>query len=318
MPTHPVPSPVRRPRRRVRVAAAGAACALALVTAACGSSDSDSSSTATTAGSGATTTAASGPTAVTDNAITVTTPGMSYDVSGSLHPGAATITLRNEDTRTHMMALARLKDGVTLDQVRTALDKSEDEAGKLLASSPDQEVYGSPGAVGPGMSSTTTIPDLPAGHYVVLCFFTDDDGTPHWKMGMIDELTVAGAKATDLPDSDGTIELTDSGITMPKGFDGSGTFEITNTGKTEHSISFVKLDEGSTLDDFYQAIGQAQSSQKSVDVDGGVLTGGVDGLLPGDSTYLTVDLDAGHYGYVSTTDATGPQMPPQHGEFDVE
>ncbi len=50
---------------------------------------------------------------------------------------------------------------------------------------------------------------------------------------------------------------------------------------------------------------------------GGVLDGGVDALLPDQTTYLTLDLEPGHYGYVSVEDANGPGMPAQHGEFDV-
>jgi hypothetical protein len=59
------------------------------------------------------------------------------------------------------------------------------------------------------------------------------------------------------------------------------------------------------------------ATNSSIDGGGGALVGGVDELLPGQSAFLTVDLDAGHYGYVSTTDANGPEIPVQHGELDV-
>ncbi|MEZ5179583.1 MAG: hypothetical protein R2746_15230 [Acidimicrobiales bacterium] len=312
---HPTARPARS-RRRARVAALGATAALALAVSACGSSDDSSSTTTTAAPDAASTTEAAGA-ASAENAVTVTSPGMSYEVSGTLQPGTATLTFRNDDDVAHMLAMARLQDGVTLDQVRTALDKGEEEAAKLLAEPPDQAVYGSPAPVGPGLSSTTTMVDLPAGHYALLCFFTTDDGTPHFQAGMVSELTVEGDEVTGTPDSDGTIELTDDAITLPDDFDGHGTFAVTNTGSAAHSMSIAKLDDGTTLDEYFQAVGQAQSSGKAMDVDGGVLDGGVDALLPDQTTYLTLDLEPGHYGYVSVEDANGPGMPAQHGEFDV-
>jgi hypothetical protein len=60
------------------------------------------------------------------------------------------------------------------------------------------------------------------------------------------------------------------------------------------------------------------SSGSSVDGGGGTFVGGVDELLPGQSAYLTLDLSKGHYGYISSADANGPEIPAQHGEFDVD
>ena len=59
------------------------------------------------------------------------------------------------------------------------------------------------------------------------------------------------------------------------------------------------------------------NSGKAIDGGGGVLDGGVDSLLPGQSAYVTLDLPSGHYGYLSMDDAQGPTIPAQHGEFDV-
>jgi plastocyanin len=299
--------PSRSRRLRRPLAGAAVCAALALAGAACGSDSSTSAST---------TTAAPAPAEAT-NAVTVSTPGMTYETSGSLRPGVATITLENTDDQSHMMAFAPLADGVTLDQFRAALDQGEEAAGQLLATPPDQAIYGTPAPVAGGESTTVTAKDLPAGEYVLICFFTTDDGTPHWKMGMIGSLTVAGDPSTGTPDSDGTITIDDQGITLPDGFDGHGTFLVTNDGTSPHSISFARLDAGTTLDAYYQHIGQAMATNSSIDGGGGALVGGVDELLPGQSAFLTVDLDAGHYGYVSTTDANGPEIPVQHGELDV-
>src|SRR5690606_11802328 len=84
-----------------------------------------------------------------DNAVTITMPGMSYEVSGALRPGVGSITLVNDDDVTHMLAIAHLKDGVTLDQAKDALGQSEDAASALLAESPETS-YGTPALLGPG------------------------------------------------------------------------------------------------------------------------------------------------------------------------
>ncbi len=250
------------------------------------------------------------------NAVIIDTPGMSYQVSGPLRPGVAAITLVNSDDVTHMMAIGRMKDGVTLKQLTDALDKSEDAAGALLADSPDT-AYGTPSLVGAGKSTTVTAMDLPAGHYALICFLQTSDGMPHYKMGMIGELTVTGDKATEMPASDGTITIDDKSVTLPDGFNGSGTFEVVNNGKSPHGFSLARLDQGTALADYAGHVGMAENAGKPVDGGGGVLAGGVDVLGPGQSAFLTVNLQPGHYGYLSPEDMTGPQLPAQSGEFDV-
>lgn len=338
-------------RRRWRGAVVSLVAATSLTLAACGSDEAASTTTAavTTAASttvastaaASSTTAASttaAPTTVaptstaasssvptsdvdpaTANAVVVTTPGMSYAVSGSLRPGVATITLRNTDTVAHAMAIGRLKPGVGLDDVRAAMaaEGSDDSMAPLLADPPDAAVYGTPALVGAGEETTVTATDLPAGNYVLLCFLTDASGTPHVQMGMLGLLEVSGDPFTQRPESAGTVTLNDDGIELPAGFSGRGTYLVTNAGTAPHSLSIARLDAGVTLDAYFQHVAAAMGGGGAVDGGGGQLVGGIDDLLPGQSAYLTLDLRAGHYGYVSAVDAQGPEMPALHGEFDV-
>lgn len=309
-------------QRLVALAAAGT---LMLALGACGSDDNASDTTTpavtvtvtdtdTDTGTGTGSAATTAPIA---NAIIVETPGMAFDVSGSLRPGVAAITLTNPDSVAHMMSVARLNPGVTLDQVKEALNQSEDAAVALLADGPDGSVYGTPAPVGAGESTTVTATDLAAGNYAMICFFTDDEGTPHFAMGMVDTFTVEGEQATETPDSDGTITIDDDGTTLPDEFSGRGTYLVTNAGTTPHSISIARLEEGTSLDSYFQYFGSQSNSGKAIDGGGGVLVGGVDGLLPGQSAYLTLDLSPGHYGYVSTADANSATLPVQSGEFEI-
>lgn len=306
-----------RPYRWRSWAVAIASLALFASMAACGSSSSKSAdSTSSGAGSGvkSDSTKSAAPVA---NAVTITSPGMSYSVSGPLKPGVGAITFKNVDDVSHMMAVARLKDGVTVEQVKTALNKSQDEATKLFADSPDNAVYGTPAPVGPGRSTTVTAIDLKAGTYGLVCFFSDDKGVPHFKMGMVSELKVAGTPATEKPKTVGTISIDDKATVLPAGFAGKGTFLVTNTGTAPHAISIARLEPGTSLEQYSGSVGQATNGNKSIDMKGGVLNGGVDELKPGQSAYLTLNLGKGHYGYISPPDAQGPALPPQHGEFDA-
>ena len=347
------PQPTSQPRARrtatPRMLVAGAAMVLLAGLGACGSDDNSSSTSATTSTAAVSSTEATSSTAAAStstsptsvasstaasqpahtgaptgsdaaapiaNAVTVTAPGMAYQVSGPLRPGVATITFTNTDATAHMMAVARLKPDVTLDQVVQALRVSEDAAGALLADGPET-AYGTPAPVGAGQSTTVTALDLPAGDYVLICFFTDADGTPHYQMGMINLLTVDGEPATEKPNSDGTITIDDAGTTLPDGFTGHGTYLVTNTGAASHSISFARLDSGTTLDAYFHHVGVAMNGAGVIDGGGGILAGGVDDLAPGASAYLTLDLAPGHYGFVSTADANGPELPAQSGELDI-
>jgi len=104
-----------RPGGRLFAALLLAALALfALAAAACGD-DNDKNTTTPAATSQATST---GSAKTADNAITIEAFEMGFKVSGDLRPGTATITLKNTGSVAHMMATLRVKDGVTLDQVK--------------------------------------------------------------------------------------------------------------------------------------------------------------------------------------------------------
>ncbi|MCB1255924.1 MAG: hypothetical protein KDB26_02400 [Microthrixaceae bacterium] len=276
-----------------------------------------SSSSTTARKSDQTTPAKSESEAGIANAITITAPGMTYEVSGELRPGIGSITLKNTDSVSHMMAVTRLKDGVTLDQLKTAVQSPDDSAAEALMADGSDASYGTPGSVGPGQESTVIAPDLKPGNYAIICFFTDDSGTPHFAMGMINEFTVAGEPATEAPQSDGTITIDDEVITMPDGFNGKGTFAVENTGTKRHNIQFVRLDNGATLEGYFGSVSEALAKNTSVDnAKGGIMAGGVDVVAPGQKVWIVLDLPSGHYGYVSTEDAqNGPAAPTQVGEF---
>lgn len=259
---------------------------------------------------------ATAPSSPTDNAITVTTTGDNYQISGHLFPGTGTIRWVNSDAEMHMMEVARLQPGATVKKLLAALNSEDGEqaANAYLADGPSG-TYGGPGLLTAGQGETVTMTGLQPGTYVLVCFMTDADGVPHFMQGMITTINIRGHEGTQAPSSVGTIAVNDSAIALPDDFTGQGTYAVTNTGTAPHSFSLAQLDPGVTLADFAESVGFAMGT--GTQPGGGALVAGVETLSPGQTSYLTLDLTSGHYGYVSTQDIMGPDLPPQSGEFDL-
>lgn len=283
-----------------------AAATLAAVTTAAACSSSSAGSTGGTRASAPQTAKAASPTtqaAPAPNALSVTAhdsgSAMSFDVSGSPRQGLVRITFTNAGKYAHEMGISMMKPGVTLAHLKTVvLGKNGDQKAQALLQNPDAE-YPVPSILGPGRSEVDAA-KLPAGHYVVICFLPGADGMPHVAMGMIDEFTVTAGRSTEQPpQTQGTVELSDKGITVPAGFGAGGTFEVKNTGSKPHDFSLAQL-AGKTLPDLFQCVEGAFGKGTPIDKCPGTLAGGVNTLQPGESAYLTMTLPAGKYGYLST------------------
>ncbi len=107
-----------------------------------------------------------------------------YDGVESIAPGHATITIRNEGTQPHEVNIARLADGVTVDDIRAAID-----GGGSLPGEPWSAVGGS-AAIAPGSTVQLDV-DLPTGDYAFFCVWTDSaTRKQHLQLGMVAPLTV--------------------------------------------------------------------------------------------------------------------------------
>ena len=223
---------------------------------------------------------------------------MAFAVSGSPHAGLVTITFRNASGIAHELGYQQLKPGVTLPQVTKALagGNPEQAAQKLLVD-PHAESTG-PAIAGPGVTESVTT-RITAGHYVVTCFLPGKNGMPHAMMGMVAEFTVSGSSPAGPPPSDGTVTLTDHGITLPDGFAAGGTFAVANTGTKPHDLSLARL-SGASLPALFQCVGASFGKGTPIDRCPGTLAGGVSYLAPDQTAYLTIHPEPGHYGYVST------------------
>lgn len=280
----------RSRRRTALVALALVPLSLALV--ACGDDSDDGvkaqgpdSTVATTVGgTDAPTTDAPTTEAPADEAtvIDVTARDYMYDMPdmGPFRPGLVTIRLTNAGKEAHHAHLARLKDGVTMQQI-TAAD--EETFFSLV------DFMGGSNTVEPGATQETSS-FLTEGNYVMICFMTTADGTPHVAKGMVMPFEVKGeATSTPAPEVDGTVVADDYSLTLPEGF-GSGEWELVNHGKEPHELTIIKMNDGLTADDAMQWM-----------MDGGTapmpftFAGGLGVIHPGGSVYGSLDLGPGNY-----------------------
>lgn len=242
----------------------------------------------------------------TSSQIIITAVDYGYLLSTtSVQAGLIPFALVNNGTQPHQAQLARLKPGVTRQQVFDAFVTQGDQArgaGLLL-------FVGGPDTVSPGYGQETLLA-LPAGEYVILCLVVDADGISHVSKGMLYFLTVtptpSAEKAQNLPSTAGTINITDTGYTLPTALTRTGklNFLVNNTDTEAHELNIIKLAQGKSISDVI-AFFQSPFGPPPFEEEGGMAT-----LSAHHTGWLSTDLDAGNYAVVSfVPTATGkPQL----------
>lgn len=199
--------------------------------------------------------------------------------------GMVTIEFKNEGREPHHAQLARLNDGVSMEQFTAALQEGPLPALALVT------LTGGPGVVDPGGEQTVTV-ELPAGQYVLLCFVPDADGVPHLAKGMIATLEVVAGDvaAAQPPASDAAVTLVDFSLILPPVIHpGEQIWKVTVAGKQPHEIMLLKLAGGKSMADVAHWLHQPQGAPPFANV------GGMQGLAPGASGYLHLNLTPGNY-----------------------
>jgi hypothetical protein len=240
--------------------------------------------------------------AASKNAMTVTATENAYGISGSLKPGFATITFKNEGKEVHVMALVHLKKGKTAKDFAKAI-KAGDEAGIGKISVQGDDAIGAPFILTPGHETEAVTDTMKPGVWGMLCFIPDASGTPHLAKGMYSTFTVKGKAVKTVPAAQAEVTLTDTGITVPpQDAPSTVTLKITNEGENPHSFVVVKLNGSSTVGDLNTYFNSTfQGGPWPADAPGEVV-GGIGDLKPQGVAFLTwKNLPAGHYGYLSVT-----------------
>ena len=115
--------------------------------------------------------------------------GSSYRFDGVVGVDAGEVTVRftNASSELHEANLFRLNEGLAFDQFMQLLAAFAE--GPPPEGPPPITEVGGLQAMLPGSSQSATL-DLKAGTYVFICFVPNQQGVPHFALGMVQELTV--------------------------------------------------------------------------------------------------------------------------------
>ena len=203
----------------------------------------------------------------------------------SIAPGVTRITLVNQGTQPHHLIMGRIDDGKTAADVMAGLTANPQAAPAFIS------YRGAANIILPGDSSSS-VSDLPAGHYMLFCFFPDPaDGSMHAMKGMTREIVLAGPRHdAPLPKADAEIRLSDFAFTIGDIAAGTHTFHVVNDGPQIHEVQLVRLNDGATGQQFIAGLAPGAAGPPP-----GAFLGGPGALSKGESDYWTVTLKPGKY-----------------------
>lgn len=255
--------------------------------------------------------AAQGTKAATRIDITITAKDFSFDLPAQVPAGLVDVTMHNQGPDIHHAQIVRLNDGVTFDQLKTALDKDPNAAFPLIS------FQGGPGVVLPDASQEVLLNLDKPGTYAVICFIAGADGIPHYMKGMIAQFEVTGPEAQPQePESDQTITMKDFSYTMPdQVMAGHHVWKIVNDGPEPHEMALFKLAPGVSADQVIAMLTSAEQPAVATPMSGMEMAtpaaatpvaspvgappfmpaGGMQALDNGLTGWLVVDLTPGNY-----------------------
>ncbi|HYI25651.1 MAG TPA: hypothetical protein VD767_09595 [Thermomicrobiales bacterium] len=240
--------------------------------------------------------------------VVIVTKEMSFEMPATIDSGLTRVTMDNQGMMGHHAMLMRVNDDATLEDLEAAL--TQPDFGAIFAVS---QSIGGPSA-GPGSTGSVVL-DLLPGTYIAICAIPDENGMPHYALGMqaTFEVTDSGAAGT-APEAALTIELMEM---MFHGFEGTPvaagpqTWEVVNAGAQLHELVLLKLAPGVTYDQFEAMMMAPPEASPMAEMDMGAATpaaemagppftenGGVAPMSPGYTNYFEADLVAGEYAVI--------------------
>jgi len=234
----------------------------------------------------------SDPKAAKDNVVTVTATDYAFQAPDSIAAGRTTFHLVNKGPDFHHIWLIKLEQGKTL--------KDLVEATKTPGPLPRWAVnVGGPNSPMPGGEAWATL-DLEPGKYVAACVIPAmTDGQPHFMKGMIKELTVtarrgvqqAGKTAAPATDVVMTLDDYDFRVSTPITA-ATKTIRLRNVAEQTHEAIIVKLNPGTTVEQFLGAMEKPQGPPP------GALIGGITGIAKGRTVDIPTSFTAGDYALI--------------------
>jgi hypothetical protein len=208
-----------------------------------------------------------------------------FEVPAEVEAGWVTFRFTNAGQEPHHAQLARLNDGVTLEQFGAALQNGPIAAMSLIS------LTGGPGPLDPNGEQTVTL-ELQPGNYLLLDFLAGPDGVPHVAKGMITPFTVVAGDATaaQAPTADAELKLVDFSFALPSAIRaGEQIWKITADSTQPHEISLIKLAEGQSAEDVLHWMHAPTGQPPFANV------GGMQAINPGTAAYLHLNLTPGNY-----------------------
>jgi hypothetical protein len=220
----------------------------------------------------------------TSSVIDITATDFAFAAPDAIPAGLVTIRMTNHGQEPHHGQLLRLNEGVTFDDLATALADEGDGALRLVTAE------GGPGATDPHGTSQVTV-DLTPGQYALACFISGADGIPHLAKGMLKPLEVTEAAAsTTAPQVSDTFTMKDFTFVMPDQLPaGTATYKVVNEGPQIQELNLLKLAPGTTVQDVV-AWSRNPSGPPPFEA-----VGGINGFSADGSGYMTVALEPGTY-----------------------
>lgn len=225
--------------------------------------------------------------------IPITAVDYGYEMPSTIavQAGLVDVAMVDNGTQPHQTQVARLKPGVTQDQILDELVTKRNPAAFSLLT-----FVGGPDIVSPGYGQETIL-NLPAGQYVLLCLVVGQDGIPHIYKGMIHFFTVAPVQRPQAlpPQADGEVIMQDLSYELPSVITQSRalTLQVVNQGSEAHEMNLVKLDKGAGIQDIISFFQSPSGPPPFEEV------GGMAALVANGSGWIKIHLEPGSYAALS-------------------
>lgn len=260
-----------------KVRAAGYVAAAAVMAAACGRAQAEPAREAQAQ-------------AAPPHVVTVVAREFAFQAPDEVPAGLVTFQLQNRGQALHHMAIMRLDEGKTLQDLFAAMQSG---GGAMPAWAHE---VGGPNAPDPGSDSNATLWMEP-GNYALLCFVDIPDHVPHMMKGMAKALRVTPALVPAAEHSitgDVTMTLNDYSFTLSTPITrGQHTIRVMNPNAAQsHEVELVKLARGKTVQDLLAWINNPQGPPP------GNAIGGIAGLEHGGVASFSYDFGPGEYGFL--------------------
>jgi hypothetical protein len=238
--------------------------------------------------------------------LAITAVDNAFEMPATIEAGWTHVILDNQGMMEHHAMFLRPNEGATIEDVQAALEQGDFDALFATATS-----AGGPN-VGPGHQASVAM-NLEVGQYLLICAVPNEEGIPHFALGMQAVLEVTeGAGEGTAPEADATVNL------VEMAFDGlptettAGThvWEVADTGTQLHEMVILQLAEGVTIEQAIQIFSEPPPSPVASPVVDQTLAspvagpppgppfeaiGGVAPLSPGQTNYAVLELAAGDY-----------------------